>query len=381
MKVGTDLLGKLYATAENQQRWAPLLDDLCAHLGAASAVVQLLDESPERLDVVWQARDTRSAANSALHDRCLNNPDNPRLQKSVIVGLSTAAAAELMILGSDRRLFGRVPSVLTEIQNRVAQIGLGHAFWVSFPVSERRRFSLILHREASDDRDLNEAEEGALRELLPHMQQSTRLQLSLESASRRSADLEHALDRLGLALVMCDTDLRIQWSNEAAEELLAHARHLRIAGGRLETLSAADMAKLRHMVSRVALGETDSTVGVVAAEQDDPIHMRVLRSPVIPSSAERSHVAVFLSRPNLITPPKPEDLGILYQLTPAEARLAAALAGGASLSSYSAQRGIAVGTARNQLKQVLSKTYTRSQSDLVRTVCNSAASRSKPLSH
>jgi DNA-binding CsgD family transcriptional regulator/PAS domain-containing protein len=286
-----------------------------------------------------------------------------------------------MVVGSDRRLFSSYPSILTEIQNRLAQIRLGHAFWCSFTVSQGRRFSLILHREAEDDRDLSKVEEGVLRELIPHMERSTRLRLSLENSSSRSAHLEHALKHLGLALVICDTDLRIRWSNEAADALLAQAQHLRIAGGRLETQGAADMANLRHMISRVASGEPDSMVGVVAAGAGDPVQIRALQSPVISSSLERDQVALFLSRPNLANFPDPRDLGILYQLTPAEARLAAAIAGGSSLSSYSAQRGIAVGTARNQLKRVLMKTYTHSQSDLVRTLCNSAASRSKSLSH
>lgn len=377
MELSSDLLGKLYATAESQQRWRPVLDDLRVGLGAGSAVVQMLDETPERLETVWQARDSRSTTNSDLHDRGLNNPGNPRLHKQRIADLPRTMGTELMLLGSDLRLFARHPRVLTEIQERLAQVGLGHAFWVSFPICEGRRFSLIMHREAGDERDLTEAEEAVLQGLLPHMRQAAQLWLAREQAACRTNSMANALDRLDLALVVCDAELRIEWSNTAAEALIARGQGLRAVGGRLKANSAASNASLRRVVDMVVSGATDSQVCIVGADEDEPIHVRATDSPGTPFRLKSDRVALFLSQPSLRSCLDPADLCALFQLTPAEARLAAALVGGASLASYSEQRGIAVGTARNQLKQVLSKTYTRGQSELVRTLCSSAASRAR----
>jgi DNA-binding CsgD family transcriptional regulator len=58
----------------------------------------------------------------------------------------------------------------------------------------------------------------------------------------------------------------------------------------------------------------------------------------------------------------------LYGLTAAEARLAAALAAGQGLRDYATGSGIALCTARWQLQQVLAKTDTHRQSDLVRLI-------------
>ncbi len=52
----------------------------------------------------------------------------------------------------------------------------------------------------------------------------------------------------------------------------------------------------------------------------------------------------------------------------AEARLTAALAAGQSLKDYATGSGIALCTARWQLQQVLAKTDTHRQSDLVRLI-------------
>ena len=63
----------------------------------------------------------------------------------------------------------------------------------------------------------------------------------------------------------------------------------------------------------------------------------------------------------------------LFGLTPTEARLLGAIATGSTVEDYALQRGVSVGTARVQLKQIQTKTGQRRQSDLVRLVLSSAA--------
>ena len=55
----------------------------------------------------------------------------------------------------------------------------------------------------------------------------------------------------------------------------------------------------------------------------------------------------------------------LFDLAPAEARLAAALASGKSLTTVAAQQGIKVSSARTYLAQIFRKTGTHQQSELV----------------
>ncbi|MEP7008614.1 MAG: hypothetical protein ABI810_21725 [Sphingomonas bacterium] len=69
----------------------------------------------------------------------------------------------------------------------------------------------------------------------------------------------------------------------------------------------------------------------------------------------------------------PADIAALFGLTPAEAHLAAALGTGSSVADHAAERGITIGTARIQLKQVLAKTAAGRQSELVRQLCGSVA--------
>jgi len=129
-----------------------------------------------------------------------------------------------------------------------------------------------------------------------------------------------------------------------------------MAAGRLLATSTANHAILRRLVDTVVSGVVDSQVRLLGANEYHPVHVRASKSACIPSPLANDHVVLFLSQPGLTTPVDPADLGELFGLTQAEARLAVALAAGTSLAHYSEERGISVGTARNQLKRVLSKT-------------------------
>ena len=56
---------------------------------------------------------------------------------------------------------------------------------------------------------------------------------------------------------------------------------------------------------------------------------------------------------------------LIFRLTPAEARLAARLACGESLEEASERLAVSLGTARNQLKAIFTKTETNRQAELV----------------
>jgi DNA-binding CsgD family transcriptional regulator len=72
--------------------------------------------------------------------------------------------------------------------------------------------------------------------------------------------------------------------------------------------------------------------------------------------------------PDRTVPLPAERLCRVFGLTPAEAKLAAALAGGSTLGQYADRASIKIGTARWYLKQVLAKTGVHRQSELVRNV-------------
>jgi DNA-binding CsgD family transcriptional regulator len=69
--------------------------------------------------------------------------------------------------------------------------------------------------------------------------------------------------------------------------------------------------------------------------------------------------------PAAARPVNPSAIAALFGLTPAEARLAAALSGGDTVSQAAGRYGVSVGTVRAQLKSIFGKMGVNRQQDLI----------------
>lgn len=366
----------LYAAAQCDARWTPMLDALCGMLSVRSAVVQIIQEAPPASWEAWAARDTQSTRHAERHDMCLNRPDSPRFQ------LPPGYVREIEI-SSDQRSFGARPDLIGDLRGRMDRAELGIGLWVSFPIGADRTFSLILHRQPGDMSDLTDEEERDLARLLPHLQQAVRLSARFGALQARAATLEAASSHLQTALLLCGVDLTIDWCNAAANDVLACTSLIARTADKLCCARAHDAQRLRGAASAVASGTV--SVGRVVLIDDDgaKLHVRIVPTRdtmrTSPADCETAPLSIMLSLPDSGTQFDTDDVAALFDLSPAEARLASALAGGASITEYALVRGIATGTARVQLNRILSKTGTQRQAELVRAVHASPARRSLTL--
>lgn len=349
-----------------------MLDALCNALSMRSAVVQIVQESASASWEAWTSRDTHSTSHAERHDSCLNRPDSPRFQ------LPPGYVARPEI-SSDQRSFGARPDLIGDLRDRVAKAELGIGLWASFPIGGDRTFSLILHRHPGDMRDLSEEEERDLSRLLPHLQQAVQLSARIGALQRRADTLEAVSSHVQAGLLLCDADLAIEWCNGAAVDVLARTALVAKVAGKLRCTRAQDGERLRGAANAVASGA--ARVGRVVLIDDDgaSLHLRIVLTgdavDVAPGITDTAPLSVMLSLPDSRTHFDVDDIAALFELSPAEARLTSALAGGASITEYAQARGIATGTARVQLNRILSKTGTQRQADLVRVVHGSPARR------
>jgi DNA-binding CsgD family transcriptional regulator len=362
MNLDQALLGDLYAAAECPARWPRLLDGLCAGVGMRSAVAQILDIQAERSQPKWCARDGRSQFDAVRHDRFINTPGNPRfdarLRRDPAHGI-----------GSDVRSFGASPLLLADLRQRLDRGGLGGAVWLSFPIAPRRAFTLILHRQPGDYGDLRPAEEKYLETLMPHLMRAIRLSPGLTPIG--ADPFRAALGRLQNPVMLLGAGQQVDWFNDAAERLLRRAAAVRVVAGRLDCAEPGDGRRLRDRIAQVRARALPTATLAVGRGGAMPLHLRV--EPLGNADDAEPAIALFLAEPGEALALDPAALAALFGLTPAEAQLAAALGAGASIADHAAQRGITVGTARIQLKQVLAKTGTARQSELIRRLCNSLA--------
>ena len=357
------LLLDLYACPTERRRWPAVLDQLCHTLNVRSAVIQILLPATGQLRSRWMVRDSASEAAHVLHDRYFADAVNPRM----LVKRSVRNIGEGVFRDSD--FFAPDDPLWADLKRRLAATGLGNYLSARVALSGGEALTLVLHRAANERRDFSRREERVALDLMPHLRQAVQLSDTMLEAHQHVRQLSEALDTLQFALAMCKADGSLCWSNQAAKDILAKREVLLLNGARqLTAICASEAKQLRQTIAHAA--EDPPHAGsahllVLKGLGSDPLQVRV-------QGVARARALLVLGEPNKDVLVPPELLRQLFALSPAESRLAAALCVGSTLDEYAQRAGVAIGTARYQLKQVMGKMHVSKQSQLVQRVCTSA---------
>ncbi len=244
-------------------------------------------------------------------------------------------------------------------------------------------FYSLLHSKAYSTDETQDLE--LLRLLVPHMQRAAKLHVHLLGLEEQRDDLEEAVNLLSVGVIMLSDRGEVLMMNRRAQRILAARDGLALAGRRVTAAAQGDREHLaRAIAATLAMAGGGPTTAAGAVAISRPSGLRPYALMVTPCMGNRENpsslslivpaarVALFLRDPEDQSAPSDDLLKALYGLTPAEARLASALAEGGSLDKVAEQLAITKETARSQLKSVYSKTDTHKQGALIRLIINSA---------
>lgn len=377
------LLLDLYACPSGRGQWPTVLDHVCRTLRVRSAVVQILVRDGRHTRSRWMVRDSRSEAARALHDRYFSDDVNPRMMTKRGNPWQHGNA-----IVRDRDFFDADDPLYQDLQQRLSAVEFGHFISVRLPFSEDESLALVLHRDFRDPEDFNRAEEQFALELMPHLRQAVQLATTLHGATQHVHDLHETVNSIRFALVLCNADATVCWMNRAAEHILAQRDGLWVSSERLTAGSTQETSLLRQAIFKAAhehgkqaqaelfliLGRAGERALQVKLQRiDDSLDGHAMAEHASPGG----RVLVMLSDPSE-TPELPTDLlRRLFALSPAEARLAAALCRGSTLNEYAFEHDISVGTARYQLKQIMAKTHVTRQSQLIQRLYSSVIAQTR----
>lgn len=230
------------------------------------------------------------------------------------------------------------------------------------------------------------SEEIDLFELMASALSEAASRLHLCATARCERDLALTiLDDLGIGALLVEPCLHVLASTSAARSILSAGEGLTVRGDTLRATRPEDDAHLRHLVrstlDAARRGERMRTT-MIALHRSPGIRPLAVAATADPFAHDRSdpsipeRIALLVSDGDRLPALPCTHLEALYELTPAEAELAALLAAGLTVEEAAARRGITVGTARVQLKSVFAKTDTHRQSELVRVLATLPALRS-----
>lgn len=221
-----------------------------------------------------------------------------------------------------------------------------------------------------------------LRALSPFLQRMAPIYAVIGDCERRRLVAEHVLETSGIGVVLVDRDARIIVANTVARSILAESGVASIVDARLRATRAADQKLLIHHISQkaneqAAISVEDRYVTFALEQSGSPHPITVIVRPgpsYAPVSAPLKRTAVVILRdPSRRSSISVANLERLFDLTPAEARLASLLADGLSLTEAAAELDVRRTTVRSQLQSIFVKTGTNRQGDLVRLLLSSAA--------
>lgn len=228
------------------------------------------------------------------------------------------------------------------------------------------QYNLFVVLRAVGQEPFGDAEQQAAQRFSGHLQRALRIQTHTQNLQSKAELGARAIDAISLAMLIVDATGTILHLNAAAEDLLNnHSCELNYKSGRLSVKHPANRNRLSALIASAtgypAVGGALFLNGIE--------HRQVFVTPLPAASPfnqdwQTPLALILIVEANQVLSPL-QLLGRLYDLSPIELRIAAALLAGKSPEDYAQEAKVTLNTVRSQLKSLFRKTGTRRQAELV----------------
>jgi DNA-binding CsgD family transcriptional regulator/PAS domain-containing protein len=212
-----------------------------------------------------------------------------------------------------------------------------------------------------------------LRQVWPHLPRALRLAERLGGTQDAQNLGFDALDLLPTGVLVLEADRRVVFVNRAAERMMQGAGMALRPGGPIHLPVAEEDDLLAQLVWQATRREpgTPPLPGAMRCSHAAATPLALLVAPFQPRQQLRAEGSRPLAMVLITDPPaQPGDLAAqvvrLFALSPSEAEVAVALAGGLSPEDIARERAVRVNTIRSQIKSAMFKTGTHRQGELIR---------------
>jgi DNA-binding CsgD family transcriptional regulator len=373
-----ELMRLLYASPGTSEGWQRFLDALRAEIRASGAAFVSYNRHVAKGDVTAMAGFAPEAVSRYVDHWAA---EDPWARSSGILGLAPGGVA----VGEE--VVPRDHMVRTPYYNDYAlHFDITHAM---FGLLEGHPGALSILTLNRGERDGGFAldEQALLSALMPHLQRAVQMHRRLVGAVDFAAVAMDVLDRLPHCLLTVSDAGRVLFVNRRSRALLETRDGLAIDDGELRCGTVADTDALRAaMRAAASVAAGTSLAPSVPVQVGRPSGKRPYVVLVAPLGAALSPLGAAQSRTLLVTITDPQqaifgDVGSeadgesregeirgLFNLSPAEARLAWLIVQGHTIREAAARLGWRESSARTRLKSVLEKTNTHRQAELIALV-------------
>ncbi len=369
-----DLIDRIYEAAFVPELWSSVLETAADMSGSANGAIFVFNEqAPIRGRFSDASRESAERLKNVrpLFDAFLAS-DSWKVFPGVMRMYELQPARFVQV--EDFMTQEEIANDPQRIAARAVGIGVNLCTAVPLPTGE---LVTVVFQRWLEDAGYDPAAIARVDALRPHFARAGMMaaRLHLEQAKATVATLEG----IGLAGAVLSGAGRVVAANALLEEM--RSTFVAAAHGRLALVNAGANALLQDAIANNQYDEVVRSIPVPAGDGQPPlvVHLLPLRRAAsdIFAGAEMLAVATPVSASAIV--PSPSILAGLFDLTPAEARLAAALSQGRPLKDAASDSNITFKSGRTYLERIFTKTGTHQQSELV-ALLKSAERINKPPS-
>jgi DNA-binding CsgD family transcriptional regulator/PAS domain-containing protein len=359
----SSLLGLLYDAASDHTLWTPFLESLAEHIGGHAAAL-VMHQSGVRSIALNAGMSTESVD---LYADYYHAVDTWAIRGTAQTTAGWVGASEELSRWEEFRN--------TEFYNDFTfpAANIGHGIFALVSKEQDRFMNLSVYRPPEWE-PFGPNEVGILKLLGPHLRRAYRLHFQLSSLRGRSRSFDILLDSLPQGVILLGAGGNIIYMNRAAGQLCEVHDGLLATSAGLAAESPVESANLQSLVSSAvstSLGEGLGAGGGLQISRKSAVPLNVVVSPVrgLPTDfSETVRAVVYVIDPTLRVRPRNELLQAIFNLTPAECRIALLIADGVATSDIREMVGITANTLRTHLASIYRKTNTERQAQLVKVL-------------
>ena len=364
----TSIIGDIYEASYNPGHWPVVLEGISRVTGSASAAMLYQDNELEQAGGMFTYNIPPDTAVS--YSQAGPDPNFQIIMENMPIG--TAGAVDHLV--PDRQeLEAYYGDFYTDFlapndMHHIAGIILFNDAVRTVGIGLQRKEAMGVWAQSQID---------MLTELAPHIQRALHIHKEFTRLRMKEQALQAGLDRLVMGMVLFDSALQPVYCNPVAESILNTHPAIRLQHNKLYAATTEDTEKIHKALLKAlnAGAENDSmdastALGLTHASTQSPLP--ILIAPVNRVAQDLqvrdldAYVALCVSDPEKNQPVVPEALCSAYQLTPAEAQVAIAIANGLSVEDIAKRHNNTMNTVRSQIKTIFRKLGINRQGELVK---------------
>lgn len=226
------------------------------------------------------------------------------------------------------------------------------------------REAALMGVQRGADTPFAQAEVESVAALTQHLARAVEVNRRLNCATVTREMCENAMDLADSGLIVLDARGRVLFVNALADAVLSAHDGLALERQAIRALSAVDRIALESAIAN-ALASTDRAAASCSIRRRFGPPLRILVTPFGPRGGRRPGALIIITNPDDELTKLADTLADRHDLTPAEARVAAALCRGFSPAAIGAMTKISVHTVRSHLKNIQWKLGVRGQAQIV----------------